>query len=73
VSEIEREDIKAMRQEGGGAELRAFMRAQIAIGRSRRTPGSDPPPLPLPGRPGEWPTTAHDTRFCPICNPRSTS
>lgn len=54
--EPEIDDIKAMRQENGGSDLRAFLRQQIAAGKSRRTP----PPAPAPGlpagrRPGAWP------------------
>jgi hypothetical protein len=52
------DDIKAMRREGGGADLRAFMRAQIAAGRARRTPAVKPSVAPRPPghRPGAWPT-----------------
>lgn len=55
--EIQVEDVAAVRREGRG-ELRALMRAQVAIGRSRRDgkpkPAAPPPP---PGhRPGAWPT-----------------
>lgn len=54
--EPEVDDIKAMRREGGGAELRAFMRAQIDIGKARREPAPAPKPPPPPGhRPGAWP------------------
>lgn len=57
MSDVEREDIAAMRSEGGGAELRAFMRAQIAIGKARREPPAKPPTVRPPGyRPGAWPT-----------------
>lgn len=50
------DDIKAMRAEGGGADLRAFMRQQIAAGKARRTPPAKPKPAPPPGhRPGAWP------------------
>ncbi|MGW9397278.1 hypothetical protein [Streptomyces sp. NPDC055642] len=57
MSDVEREDIAAMRREGGGAELRAFMRAQIDIGRARREP-TRPAAAPRPPghRPGAWPT-----------------
>jgi hypothetical protein len=50
------DDIKAVRREGPN-ELRALMRAQIAIGRSRRDDKPAPPaPPPPPGhRPGAWP------------------
>lgn len=51
------DDIAAMRRESGGADLRAFLRQQIATGRARRTnrpkPATPPPP---PGhKPGAWP------------------
>src|SRR3546814_10857884 len=67
-------DMKAVRAEGRD-ELRALMRAQIQIGRSRREVEPHPPPVPPPQRrrPGEWPATAHDIRTCPICNPRRRS
>lgn len=50
-------DIKAVRGEGP-AELRALMRAQVAIGRSRRSGPVRPPVPPAPPghRPGAWPT-----------------
>jgi hypothetical protein len=55
--EPEVDDIKAMRAENGGADLRAFMRAQIAAGKSRREPPAKPAVLKPPGhRPGAWPT-----------------
>lgn len=52
------DDIKAMRAEGGGADLRAFMRQQIAAGRSRREEPAKKPTAPRPPghRPGAWPT-----------------
>lgn len=55
--DIDLEDIKAVRAEGP-AELRALMRAQIAIGRSRRDdkPAPAVPPPPPGHRPGAWPT-----------------
>lgn len=54
--EIEVDDIKAVRAEGR-EELRALMRAQIDIGRARRTPPKKPTPPKPPGhRPGAWPT-----------------
>jgi hypothetical protein len=53
--DIEVDDIKAVRAEGR-QELRALMRAQIAIGKARREP---PPKLTVPKppghRPGAWP------------------
>jgi hypothetical protein len=70
--EPEIDDIKAMRREGGG-DLRAFMRQQIAAGRQRQAPASTAAPDPPGRRPGQWPFTAHDTRTCPICSPRSHS
>jgi hypothetical protein len=54
--EIGIDDIKAVRAEGR-AELRALMRAQIDIGRSRREPPKQPAaPRPPGHRPGAWPT-----------------
>jgi hypothetical protein len=53
---IQLEDIKAVRAEGG-SELRSLMRAQIAIGRSRRDDKPKAVTPPPPGhRPGAWPT-----------------
>lgn len=55
--EPEVEDVAAMRAESGGADLKAFMRAQIAAGRARREPVSKAEPPKPPGhRPGAWPT-----------------
>lgn len=55
--EPEIDDIKAMRAENGGADLRAFMRQQIAAGKARRTPPPKPAAPKPPGhRPGAWPT-----------------
>ena len=52
---IQIDDLKAVRREGP-AELRALMRAQIAIGKSRRQPAAKQKPPPPPGhRPGAWP------------------
>ncbi|MFE9736159.1 hypothetical protein ACFYO9_37535 [Streptomyces sp. NPDC005863] len=52
---IQPADIRAVRGEGR-RELRALMRAQIAIGRARRDPAVKPPPPKPPGhRPGTWP------------------
>lgn len=52
---IQPADIRAVRGEGG-SELRALMRAQIAIGRARREPAEKQPPAKPPGhRPGVWP------------------
>ena len=54
---IQVEDVKAVRA-GGPAELRALMRMQIQIGRSRREDAPKPvaPPSPPGHRPGAWPT-----------------
>ncbi|QIJ61447.1 hypothetical protein [Streptomyces sp. JB150] len=58
--EPEVEDIKAMRAEGGGADLRAFMRQQIATGKARRTtPPKPAAPKPPGHRPGAWPAGTH--------------
>jgi hypothetical protein len=55
--EPEIDDIKAMRNENGGQDLRAFMRQQIANGKARRGDQPKPAPPPPPGhRPGAWPT-----------------
>lgn len=56
--EPEIDDIKAMRAENGGADLKAFMRAQIAAGKARRDDAPKPvaPPKPPGHRPGAWPT-----------------
>ncbi|MGW4493822.1 hypothetical protein [Streptomyces sp. NPDC004376] len=53
---IQTADIKAIRAEGP-TELRSLMRAQIAIGRSRRdsSPATPKPPPPTARRPGAWP------------------
>lgn len=53
---IQVDDMKAIRREGG-TELRALMRAQIAIGKSRRKDIPKPAVLQPPGhKPGAWPT-----------------
>ncbi|HEY9370411.1 hypothetical protein [Streptomyces sp.] len=50
------DDIKAMRSENGGADLKAFMRQQIANGRARREQPKSKPVLKPPGhKPGAWP------------------
>ncbi|MFF7329718.1 hypothetical protein [Streptomyces sp. NPDC008150] len=54
--EIGVDDIKAVRAEGR-SELRALMRAQIDIGRSRREGApKSATPRPPGHRPGAWPT-----------------
>ncbi|MFE0845321.1 hypothetical protein [Streptomyces rochei] len=55
--EPEVDDIKAMRREHGGADLRAFMRQQIATGKARREEPAKPAAAPRPPghRPGAWP------------------
>lgn len=53
---IQIEDVKAVRREGRD-ELRALMRAQIAIGKARREPAAKPAaPRPPGHRPGAWPS-----------------
>ena len=54
---IQVDDVRAVRA-GGRAELRALMRAQIDIGRARRTEPPKPAVAPRPPghRPGAWPT-----------------
>jgi len=56
--EPELDDIRAMRAENGGTDLKAFMRAQIAAGKARREDSPKPaaPPKPPGHRPGAWPT-----------------
>jgi hypothetical protein len=56
---IQVDDIKAVRGEGR-SELRALLRAQVAIGRARRVePVRRPaPPAPPGHRPGAWPVGA---------------
>jgi hypothetical protein len=51
------DDIAAMRTEGDGTDLKAFMRQQIAAGRQRRDDKPKPtaPPKPPGHRPGAWP------------------
>ncbi|MCX5528994.1 hypothetical protein OG785_45285 [Streptomyces sp. NBC_00006] len=54
--EPEIDDIRAMRQENGGADLKAFLRQQIANGRAQREQPARKPVLKPPGhRPGAWP------------------
>ncbi|MPY47086.1 hypothetical protein [Streptomyces acidicola] len=53
---IQVDDVKAIRREGRG-ELRQLLRAQIAIGKSRREPAPKPAAQKPPGhRPGAWPS-----------------
>jgi hypothetical protein len=53
---IQIDDVRAVRREGR-EELRALMRAQIAIGKARRQPPPKPAaPRPPGHRPGAWPT-----------------
>lgn len=55
MSDINPEDIRAVRQEDGG--LKALLRAQIDIGKARREkPPTVPPPQPPGYRAGVWPT-----------------
>ncbi|MFJ1696240.1 hypothetical protein ACIOHC_13975 [Streptomyces sp. NPDC088252] len=52
--ETDPDDIREMRKHG---DLRAFMRAQISIGKSRKVaPPAVKPPPPPGHRPGAWPT-----------------
>lgn len=52
---IQIDDVAAVRREGG-SELRALMRAQIAIGKSRREDAPKPVvPKPPGHQPGAWP------------------
>jgi hypothetical protein len=54
--EPEIDDIKAMRAENGGSDLKAFMRQQIKAGKSRREDVPKPVIPKQPGRqPGAWP------------------
>lgn len=55
MTDINPEDIRAVRREDGG--LRALMRAQIDIGRARRTDPVKPAvPRPPGHKPGAWPS-----------------
>ncbi|MFE9372288.1 hypothetical protein ACFYM2_21310 [Streptomyces sp. NPDC006711] len=55
MNEPDRDDVKAMRQQG---DLGRYLRDQIAAGRARRDkPSTAPPPPKPPGyQPGAWPT-----------------
>ncbi|GHH58153.1 hypothetical protein [Streptomyces candidus] len=54
MTDIDPDDIKAMRKQG---DLSSFLRQQIAAGRTRREPAPAKPPPQPPGRrrPGTWP------------------
>lgn len=57
MTDIDPDDVAAMRRENGGKDFRLFMRQQIRDGQARRDkparPAAAPPP---PGyRPGAWP------------------
>lgn len=57
MTDVEPDDVAAMRRENNGNDFRAFMRQQIADGLRRRKPPAPPPPPRPPGhRPGAWPT-----------------
>ncbi|MGW4505749.1 hypothetical protein ACWENO_14025 [Streptomyces sp. NPDC004436] len=54
MTDIDRDDVKAMRKQG---DFKAFMRQQIAAGRARNAPAKPAAPAPRPGHtPGAWPT-----------------
>lgn len=57
MTDIDPDDVRAMRSENGGKDFRLFMRQQIRDGNARRgQPPSAPAPPPPPGyRPGAWP------------------
>ena len=53
MTDIDPDDVKAMRKEGS---LRDFLRMQIAEGQARKTPAKPPPAPKPPGHtPGAWP------------------
>ncbi|MFD9564420.1 hypothetical protein [Streptomyces sp. NPDC059994] len=53
MSDVERDDIREMRQQG---DLKAFMRQQIRDGNARRaSPPAVKPPPPPGYKPGAWP------------------
>jgi hypothetical protein len=58
VTDIDPDDVAAMRRENGGKDFRLFLRQQIAEGQARRaTPDKPAPPPKPPGyRPGAWPS-----------------
>ncbi|TFI30110.1 hypothetical protein [Streptomyces sp. 4R-3d] len=58
MTDFDQDDIAAMRQENGGADLKRFMRDQLRAGLQRRdTPTvAAPPPRPPGHRPGTWPS-----------------
>lgn len=54
MTDIDPEDVKAMRKQG---DFRAFLRQQIADGQARKAPAKPMPATPRPGHtPGTWPT-----------------
>lgn len=57
MSDIDPDDVAAMRRENGGKDFRLFMRQQIAEGQARRTqPPKTVTPKPPGHRPGAWPS-----------------
>lgn len=67
MTDIDPEDVKAMRKQG---DLRAFMRQQIAAGQARKTPAKPPPPAPRPGHTvGAWPAGSRPPSRIPDTDP----
>lgn len=68
MTDVDPEDVKAMRKQG---DLSAFLRQQIADGRTRRTRRAPAPPEPPPQppgrrRPGTWPPGTCPPRPVPM-------
>lgn len=60
MSDIDPDDVAAMRRENGGSDFRLFMRQQIAAGKARRDEAPPKTPAPRSGRPpGAWPAGTH--------------
>lgn len=57
MTDIDPDDVAAMRRENGGKDFRLFMRQQIRDGQARRGKPAPVKPAAPPGyRPGAWPT-----------------
>lgn len=57
MTDIDRDDVAAMRSENGGKDFRLFMRQQIRDGQARRGKPTPVKPAAPPGyRPGAWPS-----------------
>lgn len=67
MSDIDRDDIKAMRREGS---LRDYLRLQMAAGRARKEPPAPTPQPRPPGHtPGAWPTGSRPPSPLPAAPP----